>query len=261
MSLLLSVDFELNYGFRGNNDKLLEASEELVLSLIQMLRKHEVKSSWAIVGSLYEDIFIHKNNSLDLVKDAIDSNQDFVELGSHTYGHIFLEESGLVNFESDLVEFHNCTKNDKKVKPFLIFPRNQFDETSLPILRNFGFKQVRISKKNPFLSTRRHLRIYSVLRRILEFIPLDRSSNTIKLEQISLVEDSRFFRVYSNDLLNRWLLFVLRIEFWISYKRNRDYHIWFHVHNLYGNDKYLSQLERVLKVAKKYHGSVFISGK
>ncbi|MHA6280400.1 polysaccharide deacetylase family protein [Salinimicrobium sp. CAU 1759] len=258
--ILISIDFELDWGYTNSKDPL-EKSEVLegLDRLISLFEKHNVKTTWATVGKLFENSqerdttkkqfnWISKN----LVKN------DLVEIASHTYSHLFCEEVSADMFEKDISEMEKISLQKGIRFKSIVFPRNQYSYKSLKILSDQNYTHTRSVLPQWYLKTSKYTRenkLKKYLVRFYELIPLNRDVIVKSRFGVTEVSDSRFFRFFSPSILgrtvSRFYLMLLKREMSRCIKRGGIYHIWFHPHNIIKKPHGFNQLDIFLSYYNK----------
>jgi len=259
--LIISIDFELDWGYNNKNNPLKE--KEILDSLnriIALFDKYQVKSTWAIVGKLFEN-----KNGIDDSKGQLNwinntlLNNKLIEIGSHTYSHIFCEEVDIETFNSDVSAMNIISKKNNIKFKSMVFPRNQYNLNNIKILQQNGYTHFRNVLQKWYLKTSKYSdesKIKRFLVRLLELLPLKRDVEIKIIEELISVSDSRFFRIYPPGLLGKLVtplyIMVLKNEFKKNIRRRGLYHIWFHPHNLIKNPNGFIQLDAFLEYYSKF---------
>ena len=290
--LTISLDFELYWGMRDVQS--LESYQEhirnvhiVIPELLNLFKKYEIHATWAIVGFLflknkeelvnrfpaelpsYEGdqfnpyIYIEKNDlqneyhfasaSIELIKNT--PNQ---EIGTHTYSHYYTLEDGQTNsqFQKDIEAAISIQSKVAKPCKSIVFPRNQYNDEHLKIVKNLNINYYRGNQKfwlynpKPFYKESMWLRI---IRLADAYINIS-GQNTFKLEKNNSnlpvnVRASRFLRPYTHRLRSLEKLRLKRIQRSMRHaaKHNENYHLWWHPHNFGKNqEKNLDFLEKIL---------------
>lgn len=266
--IVVSIDFELDWGYNNPNDPLTkEQVSEGLNSLIQLFNKYEIKTTWATVGRLFdgdtkEDDTQRQNNWIK--KNLLDS--PLVEIGSHTYSHIFCEEVSKETFEDDIIEVSKVSKDLSIEFKSIVFPRNQFREDNLRTLKRYEYTHFRNVLDKWYLKTNKYSN-ESVLKRfvlrLFELFPLKRDVIIKDSNGITSISDSRFFRFFSSSFLERVISFfyyrILKYEMKKTFDRGGLYHVWFHPHNFIKSQLAFSQLDSFLQYynqLKKYNKNI-----
>jgi hypothetical protein len=251
--IVISIDFELDWGYSIDKEPL-ETSEVLegLNKLINLFEKHQVKTTWAIVGKLFEN---GKDNSKRqsnwILKNLIDNK--LVEIGSHTYSHIFCEEVPIDVFEKDLTIMNGIYDSNKIRFKSIIFPRNQFNDDNIKELKNNNYTHFRSVLDKWYLKTDKfsnEITIKRYLIRFFELIPLKRDVLINNFGGLISVSDSRFLRFFTTNIFGKIItpiyLRILKFEMKKSIKRGGLYHIWFHPHNIIKKPNGFKQLDMFL---------------
>jgi hypothetical protein len=181
-TLVISLDFELLWGIRdleatGRRQKIL-LTRQVVQSLLDLFRKHEIHATWATVGFLFfesrDELVASLPGSLpaytkqalspypSLAKEiGVNENDDPLhyapslirqilatphqELATHTFSHYYCLEDGQTpaNFECDLqAAMRAAEKYNFKVES-IVFPRNQYADPYLEVCARNGIRAFR----------------------------------------------------------------------------------------------------------------------
>ncbi len=181
-SLVISLDFELYWGFREKRslsdcERRLLGARAAIPRMLDLFAKHEIAATWATVGFLFfddkEELFaylpeerpryadpvlspypildeIGENEAsapchfgLSLVRRIAETPRQ--EVASHTFSHYYCLEDGQTPsaFAADLAAARSAAARLGIVPESLVFPRNQINESYFPICREQGFKAVR----------------------------------------------------------------------------------------------------------------------
>lgn len=247
--LIISIDFEL---FWGTRKKLGEEEIHQTLDkLIQLLHLYDIKSTWAVVGKLFENkdsrIQDDDKRRYQFIYEKL-INQPNIEIASHTYQHIFPMKCSKL----EVLEDFNKMDNLRNTIPMttIIFPRNQTTPDIIEEIQRRGFTHYRNTLNKWFLKTNKTGNDSKIKRsfiQMMELFPLNRSVEISEQQGLYAISDSRFFRIFQNsfpqNILKKWYLWTLRLELSYSLKRKKFYHIWFHPHNLMKSSDGLKQLE------------------
>lgn len=264
--LIVSIDFELDWGYTNIKNPLSEDEISNGLDrLIALLKKHQIKSTWAIVGQLFqnsnkEDLDNSKRRLKWITKNLI--NNHLVEVGSHTYNHIFCEEVSVNVFKEDLKMMTSIANSHNKPFRSIVFPRNQYNKTSTDLLNQAKYTHFRSVLSTWFLKNNKYTN-ESVLKRLCirfaELIPLNRDVIITDINSLTAISDSRFFRFFPNTfigrILTKYYIKLLKLEMKRCFKRGHYYHIWFHPHNMMKNPNAIKNLDHFLSYFKQLETS------
>lgn len=254
--IIVSIDFELDWGYKKSNNPLnKEEVLEGLNSLIHLFNKHDIKTTWAIVGRLFDDI--DKEDNTKRQNNWIQNNlvkNSLVEIGTHTYSHIFCEEVSKETFDNDIIKVSKVSKDTSIEFKSIVFPRNQFNHNNIETLKTYKYTHYRDVQEKWYLKTNKFSN-ESVLKRfflrVAELLPLNRDVIIKKNNEITSISDSRFFRFFSPSFIGRIIspiyYQILKYEMKKTFDRDSLYHIWFHPHNFIKNPLAFSQLEGFLQ--------------
>ncbi|MDP9055648.1 MAG: polysaccharide deacetylase [Acidobacteriota bacterium] len=180
-ALVISLDLELHWGVRdlrpldGAERRRLLAARCVAVRIAKLFEEFDIHATWATVGCLFarsrEELrhFAPKNRPAykdrrldpylellgedeeddpfhfapDLIADI--GRREGQEIASHSFSHYYCGESGpqLLDFEEDL----RCALSIGRTRGFKIqsyvFPRNQVNESCLPILARYDVQSYR----------------------------------------------------------------------------------------------------------------------
>ncbi len=303
----ISLDFELFYGVRdhrtineyGNN---LLGTRDAISKMLQLFEEYEIHTTWATVGLLFYDnkefllsdlptklpSYTNRTYSpylsikdigpdertdpyhygLSLIKKI--QSTPFQEIGTHTYSHYYCLEKGqtIHEFNADISKaIEVAQKNNIEIKS-IIFPRNQFNEEYLKIVKDHKIRTYR-GNETSWLYDARNRENESLLRRSLRLIDtyLNISGHHIhdlvkinKQQTLINIPSSRFLRPYSPKLkfLEGLKLNRIKNDMLAAAKTNKVFHLWWHPHNFgsYTNEN-ISFLKSILdyySILKKKYG-------
>lgn len=290
---VISLDFELMWGVRDKRS--LEDYGENILGvwqvlplMIELFEKYNIKATFATVGFLfatskddllkfcpekspeYKDLNLSPYNGyLNKVNDSnykyhfaselIDLIRSYPnqEIATHTFSHYYCLEPGQNqdNFEQDiLAAIQIAERKDIQIKS-LVFPRNQFNDDYLEVIRSLGITSYRGNERSWMYNAvnGQGEKIFRRAFRLIDaYINISGhhcySIDKIKLNRPYDIPSSRFLRPYSERLkIFEWLR-LRRIRESMSYaaKRGEVFHLWWHPHNFGLNQKenmyFLSQI-------------------
>ncbi|MDY3351700.1 polysaccharide deacetylase family protein [Riemerella anatipestifer] len=299
---IISLDFELHWGgvekWKIDDYKKYFFDTRLVVgSILSLFEKYDIRATWATVGFLFannkgqlmeyapelkptynntELSYYNYFNSIgenekddpfhfapSLIADILKTKGQ--ELASHTFSHYYCNEEGqkLEQFEADMKSAQKISKdNFGVVLSSLVFPRNQYNQKYLQVVKNNGVLAIR-SNPSVWFWEKSFGKLTSIFRAIDTLFSISKplSYKDISLDKSGVIEipASRFFRPYIKR--ERWIqqLKITRIKNEMTYaaKNNLIYHLWWHPHNFANNvDVNLEQLEILLKhyklLNKKY---------
>ena len=258
--MIISIDFELDWGYTDQDNPLSENEISAGLdSLIALLNKHQIKSTWAIVGQLFANKRKEDNSKrrLKWISKNLKKN-DLIEIASHTYNHIFCEEISKELIEEDFSLMKNIAKDNTKDFKSIVFPRNQYSRDNLNLIKKNRYTHYRSVLKKWYLKTNKYSNESKIKRnliRILDMLPFNRDAIIGSKNELMSISDSRFFRFFPTSLIGKIIskiyLIVLKYELRQCIKRGNLYHIWFHPHNIIKKPNGLKELDLFLKYFKK----------
>jgi peptidoglycan/xylan/chitin deacetylase (PgdA/CDA1 family) len=272
----ISLDCELYWGMRDHvainqYTANLESVENVVESLLQLFKTYEIHATWAPVGFLffpdletlkqnlpdtkphYQNTMLDpymyiENNSIEayhfipnIIKKI--ASVEHQEIGTHTFSHFYCLEDGqnIHQFEADIEAAASITKKElgKDIKS-IIFPRNQWNETYLPVLTQYNILSFRGTEKHWIYNAsdeagnnlaKRALRLLDAYINITGYHTY--ALNSVDTTQPYNLPASRFLRPVSSSRSFFEPLRLNRVLDAMTYaaKSNKVYHLWWHPHN------------------------------
>ncbi|MCL9972382.1 MAG: polysaccharide deacetylase family protein [Candidatus Pacebacteria bacterium] len=263
-------------------------------AMLELFERYDIHVTWAVVGMLtpptrtaldaslptqqpqYTDMrysnyeyLKHANVGPDESRDPYHFGASLLrliqsvphqEIGSHTFSHYYCTEAGQTpdDFAADL-EAHEVSLRPFNVQArSMVFPRNQWREEYLPLLRDRGFTSFRGNQDGWVYASRprktEHLGLRLV--RLLDaYLPIF-GWHTYTHERMRRdtfphnIPASFFFRPYSHTLRFFEPLRLWRMKRALTHAAHRGemVHLWWHPHNFGANTKTnIAHLEAVLK--------------
>ena len=294
---VISLDFELLWGVRDKETpdtygRNLMGVWKAIPEMLETFEKHKVKGTWATVGFLFASSknellnycpvnkpnYINKNLSpynghFELLQETEEKDKyhfasqliDLIlkypeqEIATHTFSHYYCLERGQTkeDFKSDTEAAIEIAKKKKINIKSLVFPRNQFNDEYLEIIKNLGITSYRGNERVWFYNAAsgEEEKLKKRAFRILDTYMNISGYNCYSLEELKKKEpfdipSSRFLRPYSPKLKRLEGLRLRRILKSMTYaaKRGEVFHLWWHPHNFGINQKEnLNFLNSVLK--------------
>ena len=189
------------------------------------------------------------------------------ELASHTFSHYYAQEAGqtIDTFREDIRASKKVLEKFGVTPMSLVFPRNQFNDEYLAVVREEGLSSFR-GNENHYLYFARPENEQSLkirgLRLLDHYLPLS-GAHTYPFPAVAEkpynLASSRFLRPYHPKLAFLDWLRILRVTRAMTKaaKRGEVFHLWWHPHNFgkYTKEN-LAVLERIArhfqKLQKKY---------
>lgn len=272
--LTISLDFELHWGRFDKYP--LESSREYYFNtrkaiprILALFERNQIHATWATVGMLFAQNleewndfgpiekpnysikkysayhWMAKQKNIDpdcifapeLIRNILETENQ--EIGSHTFSHFYTCESGqtLDQFRGDLIAAKNIAKDKFGISlNSLVFPRNQFDDNALEVVKSEGFSVVR---SNPIDWYWKNTHMESIVKKVFRtgdtLIQLGKkSSYKLPVNNGTPVQlpASRLLRPYkSNSLFNKIRIDRIKDEMTLSAQQGEVYHLWWHPHN------------------------------
>lgn len=299
--LIISLDFELHWGrydkypIQGVGDYYYQ-TRKAIPRILDLFQKYGIHATWATVGSLMaENVEEWQSYQPDVLPNynkqvysafhwfANEKNHDpsalfapelvnlimqapHQELGSHTFSHFYTGEKGATQaaFKADLTSAQRIIKEKfgKELKS-LVFPRNQYNPSSLTTAMELGFQVFRTNPPDWFWSSPEKANLFKKIFRTGDtLIPLGKKSYydlDIKFKKGFLqLPASRLLRPFQkNSIFNRMRVDRIKKEMEEAAREKMAYHLWWHPHN-FGTmpEQNLAVLEEILMFFKELRDSV-----
>jgi peptidoglycan/xylan/chitin deacetylase (PgdA/CDA1 family) len=267
---------------------------QAIPGMLALFRKYDIQATWAVVGMLAPptktDLFASFPSEQPAYTDMRYSNYEYArranigddeahdphhfgasllrliqatskqEIGSHTFSHYYCTEDGQTetDFAADVRALHESLKPFGVTPTSLVFPRNQWRESYLELLRTFGYTAFRGNQRGWVYASRPRGSEGLLLRlvRLLDaYVPIfgHHTYNDYAMRRATLphnVPASFFFRPYSPKLAILEPVRLWRMKRAMTYaaRRGELVHLWWHPHNFGTHTKRnLENLETVLK--------------
>lgn len=167
--------------------------------------------------------------------------QSHHEVATHTFSHYYCLEEGQSEdeFDADIKAAVKIAEEKKIQLTSLVFPRNQINETYLPVLANNGIKVYRGNPVSWIYKPRKFSAEIPFVRlcRLLDtYFPVS-GYNTFSVDRNTTlpvnVPASRFLKPYNKKLawLEKLKLKRIMSEMTHAARTNSTYHLWWHPHN------------------------------
>ena len=279
-TLVISLDFELYWGMRDKVSRdsfrtRLQGIYQAIPLLLELFDKYNIAATWATVGFLHhQDIHqlqanlpaqlpTYNDSQLSPYPDIVDIHQadqlahrlhfcpDLIdqiarypqqEIATHTFSHYYCLEPGQtqVQFQADLEAAIETAQSRGITTKSIVFPRNQYNQAYLEVLKRLGIHSYRGNKKSPMYNSIKgdgDKASKRILRLLDNYFNLS-GHNCYSLEEISQaypfnIPASRFLRPYSSKLRFLDKLRLARITSGLdrSAEHGEIYHLWWHPHN------------------------------
>jgi peptidoglycan/xylan/chitin deacetylase (PgdA/CDA1 family) len=311
-ALVVSLDFELHWGVRDKlsldeyRENLLGV-REAVPGMLRLFARYGVHATWAIVGLLFTESRREALERLprrrsayrraDLAPDETlaqlgDGERDdpfhFApslvrqiaetpgqEIGTHTFSHFYCLEDGATpdDLRAELEASMQVTRDKIGRTPrSIVFPRNQFDATSVAVCGDVGLAAYRGNPEGWAYAARRdgdEQQARRALRLLDAYVPLTGSHTHAFPAPHSArpanVPASRYLRPYAPALRAGEPLRRRRIvrEMRGAARRGHQFHLWWHPHdfgrNLAANLAGLELILQELRRLRDAHGFTSLS--
>lgn len=167
--------------------------------------------------------------------------QSHHEIATHTFSHYYCLEEGQSEdeFDADIKAAVKIAEEKKIQLTSLVFPRNQINETYLPVLANNGIKVYRGNPVSWIYKPRKFSAEIPFVRlcRLLDtYFPVS-GYNTFSVDRNTTlpvnVPASRFLKPYNKKLawLEKLKLKRIMSEMTHAARTHSTYHLWWHPHN------------------------------
>lgn len=290
---VISLDFELHWGGAEkwnlqSKETYFLNTRKIIPEILELFGQNNIRATWATVGFLFAknkeqmEKFspvlkpTYTNNRLsyytyfdqvgnDELEDPFHFGASLIEkiiqtkgqeVSSHTFSHYYCNEEGQTpeQFEADLRTAQAIALENFNIKlESLVFPRNQYNNSYLKVVKRQGIKIVR-TNPNVWFWQKSFGKITPVFRALDTLLSI---SSTLTFDEIDLkwqnevlkLPASRFFRPYREKEKSIQSRKLNRIKSEMTYaaKNNRIYHLWWHPHN-FGEDveQNLNQLKEII---------------
>ncbi len=294
---IISLDFELLWGVRDKEmsqtyDQNILGVWEALPKLLQAFEEHNVRATFATVGFLFASTkkelieytpsqkpnYIDPNLSpynghFELVKSHEDDDQYHFasrlieiirqypnqEIATHTFSHYYCLEQGQTqqDFRNDLLAAIKIAQHKGITLESLVFPRNQFNDEYVAIIKELGLGSYRGNERVWFHQAAKgeEESLFKRAFRLLDAYLNISGHHCYNLEEIAQKEpydipSSRFLRPYSTRLKVLEPLRLRRILKSMTYaaQHQKVYHLWWHPHNfgIHQKENFLF-LDKILK--------------
>lgn len=273
--------------------KHLLGVRQVIPTLLKVFREYEVHGTFATVGMLFaankQELLSalpvmrpdYTNTNLSPYREEIKSigeneqadplhyasgliqliqQTPHQEVASHTFCHYYCLENGQTaeTFQADIAAAVSIAADKGMKLESLVFPRNQFNEAYVDVLRQFGFTSYR-GNENSWIYEARSRETESKIRKGTRLMDayLNISGHHIhhwkdlaKGKAPYNIPASRFLRPYNRKLSFLEPLRLRRIlkEMTAAARQNAIYHLWWHPHNFGVNlAENMAFLQRILE--------------
>tara|TARA_B100001250_G_C19805640_1_gene793175 strand:+ start:1440 stop:2366 length:927 start_codon:yes stop_codon:yes gene_type:complete len=268
-NFIISLDFELKWGMLDADDtydKNLLGVKKAIPQILNSFEKYNVKSTWAIVGLLFNsgleefnkykpnaiansnskhspyNVQLNKNNhDLYFAPDLINQilGTELQEVATHTYSHFCFDDKKdyIKEFKEDIKAAKRIAADKYNIElTSIVFPKNEINTKYFKILMEEGITHYRGNPKNLLYAAghNKKNKLIRVLRYLDTFIKIsnsDKKNNKFK-ERLINVQANRMLRPFiKNKFLNNLMLKRIKDEMFRAAVCNQDYHLWWHPHN------------------------------
>lgn len=291
----ISLDFELYWGMRDvvtveAYRSHLEGTPDAVDRMLDLFTTYHTHVTWATVGFLFardvQDLISYypkllpqyTNREIDLY-DYITQNPELEnalhfapkviqkiaatpnqEVATHTFSHYYCLENGQNEntFAADLRAAQNIAQPFDIQLKSLVFPRNQYNEAYLNVIKESGITSYRGNEEGFFYDAANEEEKKTPIKRLLRLVDsyLNLSGyHTYDLASLAKkqpynIPASRFLRSYSAKLAFLDGLKLKRIKEAMTHAAQKGelFHLWWHPHNFGTHtQENIAFLEEVLK--------------
>jgi polysaccharide deacetylase len=290
---VISIDFEKYWGMRDKRslDSCalgLQNVEQVVDRTLDLFKKHEIRATWSTVGLLFCNNLMELKNKKPLelpnydiaqldpyeyVKDLEESTFDVgahigvkeievlsssigQEISTHTFSHLYMLEDGISReaIISDLQLAKQVAAEKGIDIKSIVFPRNQYQTSTLEILKELDIKVYRGNEKSWLYRSSKNQE-HGLLRRFFRlvdaFINLSGHNTFVVDKQNDLINipSSRLLRPFNKQwgMLNRMHIKRIKKGMRHAARNNEVFHLWWHPHNFGSNmNENISRLESIL---------------
>ncbi|MFC5446810.1 polysaccharide deacetylase family protein [Paenibacillus aestuarii] len=278
-------------------EEQMAGERALIPRLLELFEQHHIHATWAIVGLLFfenleemkenlprltptysvQDLspypYIQKGNvgpdeSLDPHHYALSlinviRATKHQQISTHTFSHYYCLEEGqsFEHFIADLKAAIQTAENKGLKIESIIFPRNQVNESYVPVLSQYGIRSYR-GNPSHWIYRKGYSRNDSMLKRLMRL--LDAYMNVTGHNCYSIEElphstpvnlpASHFLRPYSkrSRILEGWRIKRILSSMTYAAKHGLVYHLWWHPYNFaIDEEKNLASFQIIIDHFKK----------
>ena len=277
-AFVISLDYELLWGVwdvatKEKYGAHIRGVKEVIPALLTAFDNHKIKATFATVGILFSkdhegltefipgkkpaysnpDYNVYTKEFASMGNNEKDDPYHFGyslfemikqsrhEMATHTFSHYFCLEEGqsAEEFDADIKAALKIAAAEKITISSLVFPRNQINESYLPVLANNGIKVYRGNPESWIYKPRKFSAEVPFIRlcRLLDtYLPVS-GYNTYSVMKGNgfpvNVPASRFLKPYNRNLawLEKLKLKRIMQEMTYAAKKKELYHLWWHPHN------------------------------
>jgi len=292
-AFVISLDFELMWGVRDHETvdsygANILGARAAIPRILDLFERHGIRATWATVGFVFcesKDELLASAPSLrpsyehsrlsnySYFQELGDSEKtepyyfgasliDRVmacpgqEIGSHSLSHYYCMEAGqqLAEFDADIETAVALAKRRNIALKSFVFPRNQYLQEHLGVLKRHGFRVFRGNERAWVYNATKGMdqtKLRRGLRLLDHYVNLTGHHVHGETAQEPLIElpASRFLRPYSRKLASLDGLRLRRITEAIDQAAisGRIFHLWWHPHNFGANtEENLAMLKLIL---------------
>lgn len=304
---IISLDFELFWGVKDHRTidsygKAILGGRTAIVQMLEVFSGNAIHATWATVGMLmydnkaelvksipnrkphYQNASLSNYNNFDDVgadeasdvyhfgKTLVDKilHTPYQEIASHTFSHYYCLEEGQSkeDFQADTAAWVERCRQLNIEPQSIVFPRNQYNLSYLPILQGQGFSSFRGNESHRLYEARSRSK-ESTTRRLVRLLDgyINLSGHhtysiaDLKEEQGMLnIPASRFFRPYHALLSFLEQIKISRIKKSMKHaaQKGEIFHLWWHPHNFGSNpEQMMKQLNEIVAyyklLQKKYN--------
>ena len=260
--LCISIDLELAWGTwdrprEAQHPQCAELERVIVDRLVELLERHDVAATWAIVGRLLEPDPERRGDAWyapDVV-DRVRRARVEQDIGSHTFAHVYFGELERAQLRADLEVARDLHARHGLGFTSFVFPRNQVEH--LDLLREVGIRVFRSVDVGWHITTRSTLgttagRVANLVDKVLPVPPsvvqpIDRGFGLVELPSSMLLLARKGLRRAIHPMTT-----VAKAALGLERARREGgvFHLWFHPSNFYyDTDRQLATLDRILSRA------------
>ena len=277
-AFVISLDYELLWGVwdvatKEKYGAHIRGVKEVIPALLTAFDNHKIKATFATVGILFSkdhegltefipgkkpaysnpDYNVYTKEFASMGNNEKDDPYHFGyslfemikqsrhEMATHTFSHYFCLEEGqsAEEFDADIKAALKIAAAEKITISSLVFPRNQINESYLPVLANNGIKVYRGNPESWIYKPRKFSAEVPFIRlcRLLDtYFPVSGYNTYSVMKDNGLpvnVPASRFLKPYNRNLawLEKLKLKRIMQEMTYAAKKKELYHLWWHPHN------------------------------
>lgn len=240
---IVSIDTELHWGFRfATSQSLIEKRNMLyknqnkvincIESLLNLLNKYDVPSTWAILGYLFRD------NYEEIVEKIVSSSVEH-EIGYHSFSHVRFSECNAETAEYEIKKSVEIGKDLGIKFNSFVFPENKIGHVD--VLKKYGFKIYR----GPNLagkSINKNLPLRTVNFALSKFL-----APTVEAQYVNGIWEIPTSILFHDPMFSHTLVPRVKLGIQKAIMEKKSIHIFLHPEDIFFEPDILNKMEILLK--------------